>query len=484
MPRSTRLWLIAIILLGAFLRWPALFANSFHGDEALFASWARLIAVWRDPLLSAQLVDKPPLLFYLQALFFPLLGTPAPWVARLPNFFASLLLIPLTAQLAWQLYRSWLPALAAALFIALSPYTVQFSATAFTDPLLTALLAAALLFAARPGARPHDAGLSGLLSGLALLTKHQALLFMPLLLAAGWIRGWPRARWRRWLAGMLAPVILLLVWDAWRDGPSIWAVQGENFGGLRLVTSWELWPRLEAWAGWWQLMFGSPLLGFALPLALPVFLALLITDQDWPTAFDQLFLLFVLAYAGAHWFVAVPVWDRYLLPVAPLVALMLGRFGARAITFAGPILGSERRVQLLRAGALFFLFAFLLPPAWSARQGAFPVGGRPDADGGAGQIATTLADAPYGAVLYDHWFGWQWRYHLFDSGVYVTWIPNPEALTKDLQVFGRRGERYLVTPGGPAGEPLRRAAADAGFEPVIVEQAGEMVLYALEAAPE
>lgn len=483
MPRSSRFWLLIILILGAFLRWPALFANSFHGDEALFASWARLIAVWRDPLLSAQLVDKPPLHFYLQALFYPLLGAPAAWVARLPNFVASLLLIPITARLAWQLYRAWLPALAAALFIALSPYTVQFSATAFTDPLLTTLLAAALLFAARPGARRRDAGLSSLLFGLALLTKYQALLFAPLLLAAGWMRGWPPALWRRWLGGALLPVAFLLLWETAREGPPIWAVQSANYGGLRLVYSWELWPRLEEWARWWQIMFGSPLLGFALLLALPVFLALLIYDRDWPTAFDQLFLLFVLVYAGLHWFVAVPIWDRYLLPLAPLAALLLGRLGARVITFMGPSLGSARRAHLLRVGALLFLFLLLLPPGWAARSGDLPVGGYPQADRGAAEIAAILVDAPYGTVLYDHWYGWQWRYHLFDRGVYVSWLPHPAALVEDLQTFGMLGERYLVTPAGPAGEPLRRAALSAGFRPVAVHEAGEIVLYALEAAP-
>ena len=49
-----RLWSVVIIWLGAALRLRGLFANTFHADEALFASWARLIAVWRDPLLITQ----------------------------------------------------------------------------------------------------------------------------------------------------------------------------------------------------------------------------------------------------------------------------------------------------------------------------------------------------------------------------------------------------------------------------------------------
>ncbi|RMG96345.1 MAG: glycosyltransferase, partial [Chloroflexi bacterium] len=75
--------LLGVVWITAVFRFRALFANTFHADEALFASWARLIAVWRDPLLVTQAVDKPPLLFYLQAVFYPLFG-PVMWAARLP----------------------------------------------------------------------------------------------------------------------------------------------------------------------------------------------------------------------------------------------------------------------------------------------------------------------------------------------------------------------------------------------------------------
>ncbi len=97
---------LLLCILAAFaLRLPGLFANTFSADEALFATWARYIATWRDPLLLTQLVDKPPLAFYLQALFFPFFG-PVEWAARLPNFIAGLLLIPLTVRLYRRLYRS------------------------------------------------------------------------------------------------------------------------------------------------------------------------------------------------------------------------------------------------------------------------------------------------------------------------------------------------------------------------------------------
>ncbi|MCA9939779.1 MAG: hypothetical protein KC418_14145, partial [Anaerolineales bacterium] len=71
MPARTRTWLMILILIGILWRVGGLFTHTFRPDEALFASYARLIAVWRDPLLQTQLVDKPPLAFYAQAAFFP-----------------------------------------------------------------------------------------------------------------------------------------------------------------------------------------------------------------------------------------------------------------------------------------------------------------------------------------------------------------------------------------------------------------------------
>ncbi|MBK9613698.1 MAG: phospholipid carrier-dependent glycosyltransferase [Dehalococcoidia bacterium] len=138
----------------AVFRFHALFANTYHADEALFATWARFIATWRDPLLLTQAVDKPPLLFYLQALFYlyPVLG-PTEIAARLPNFIASILLVPLVGVWAWRLYGDEVTAVLAALLLALSPFAIQFSATAFTDPLLTFWLVAAFVAATKMA--PH-----------------------------------------------------------------------------------------------------------------------------------------------------------------------------------------------------------------------------------------------------------------------------------------------------------------------------------------
>ncbi len=276
MSRFPRLPLLLITGLTAVLRAPGLFANSFQADEALFATWAREIAIWRDPLLALQPVDKPPLLFYLQALFYPLFG-PVEFAARWPSWIASLLLVPLTGILAWKLYRQVETAVLAAALVALFPLAIQFSPTAFTDPLLTfCLITACTAVATR---KPLWAGI---LFGLALLTKYQAALFLPLLLGLGWLVGWRLAQWSRWLAGLLPPLVALFAWEFARSGGFLlWQNQIGNFGGIRLSYSWEIWPRFLAWVELWQTAV-SPLIFLLLIPAIGWFV--IQTCQVFPAA--------------------------------------------------------------------------------------------------------------------------------------------------------------------------------------------------------
>ena len=167
-------------------------------------------------------------------------------------------------------------------------------------------------------------------------------------------------------------------------------------------------------------------------------------------------LLFALAYFLFHWLVAVPVWDRFLLPLAPLTAVLL------AGLLAHPTFVRLRpRPQAL---GLIALLVILLPGAQLAANGRYAVGGTRSADQGAAQVVHFLADAPYGTVLYDHWYGWQWRYHLFDSRVYVSWFAHPDGLVEDLTVFATaEANRYLALPAGVGRLPVERAVYAGGF---------------------
>ena len=147
-----------------------------HRDEALYGYWAQLIASGRDPLLLSPWVDKPPLVLYLLAADIRAFGA-SELALRLPGLIASLLLVLVTFGFARRA-NGISAALVAAGLLTLSPFAILFAPTAFTDPWLALwLVAAAWAALAR---RPF---LAGLLLGLAIASKQQGLLGVPLVFA-------------------------------------------------------------------------------------------------------------------------------------------------------------------------------------------------------------------------------------------------------------------------------------------------------------
>jgi hypothetical protein len=181
----------------------------------------------------------------------------------------------------------------------------------------------------------------------------------------------------------------------------------------------------------------------------------------------------VLGYGLFHWLWAIPVWDRYLLPLLPLLALLLARAYGDLLAHlpaATPILQFR--------GAMVILALLFISASWSARNGRYPIGSFPQADQGAAYVAKALADAPYGTVLYDHWFSWQWRYHLFDKRVFVSWFPHGDALAANLTAFGQDGSpRYLALPNTAVAQPFIRIVNEAGFGLATIARSNKIILY-------
>jgi 4-amino-4-deoxy-L-arabinose transferase-like glycosyltransferase len=511
MSQSLKAWLFALSWVGAALRMRALFANSFHSDEALFASWARQIAVWKDPLLLNQAIDKPPFLFYLQAASYPLFGAEE-WSARQPAYIASICLVPLVGAISWQQTRSAVAALVAASCVALSPLAIQYGATAFLDPPLTFFVMGAILFLwrdepAKPASRlrRRNAMLSGLFFGFAIAAKLQAVLFGPLIIGMALADRRPSFWWRSWFAGLLPILLLLFAWELARhNGTVSWALQVANFGGVRPIWSWELWSRLGDWLRLWRYTVATPAFLFLIALLAWMLAASLLRRRgaqppgraqrgtrpiagaalrgDDPRLANPQFrriegngakltTLFLVSYGLFHWLAAIPVWDRYLLPAVPLVALIAG------YAFRG--LATKLGARTLRLIAATFLI-LQLPWALRAMDGRHPIGGEASADHGASAVGLELADSPYGTVLYDHWYSWQWRYHLFASRVFVSWFAHPANLVEDLNAFADDGNpRFLVLPKSSSARPVQRAVLEAGFQltEVANEAEWQMILY-------
>jgi hypothetical protein len=244
-----------------------------HRDEALYGYWAQLIASGRDPLLLSPWVDKPPLVLYLLAADIRAFGA-TELALRLPGLIASLLLVLVTFGFTRRAYGVRVAPIAAAL-LTLSPFAILFAPTAFTDPWLALwLVAAAWAALAR---RPF---LAGLLLGLAVASKQQGVLGLPLVFALLIVGKQQVANSKRQMANrspakrsairnmlyavlgfalIFAPVTY---WDSlrWVNRPSFWDRSVTTYGQLGLAPLAE-WPQRAAdWATQIGYLFGLPVL--------------------------------------------------------------------------------------------------------------------------------------------------------------------------------------------------------------------------------
>lgn len=463
--------LSALLLAGAILRGALLGAFRFHPDEALFATLGRLIASGDDVLLGRTelLVDKPPLFYFLLAL-----GVSLEWgselTARLPGFFAGIISIALTARLAWNLWRSDLAAAAAAGFLALSPFAVGLSPTAFADPLMLAWALGALAVVTGDPSPDVRWGVGGLLLGLATITKQSGALFVPLAVGLGMVsaidaRTTPRDI-VRWLARCCAGFGLVLAaafcWDLLRGAEvNVWSagVAANNPG--RLARSAEVWPRGRGWLRLLGYVTALPPLDAALLLLLGITLpvAVLSRRRRHGTLGAVLIAAAAVAYLALIWLVAFPLLDRYLLPLVPLMGLLLG--------WSLDVLGSSRyRLPGGRwgvAGLSLLLVAAMLPQAIYAARGGYPVGSDRGASDGIDRVAEALRALPAGSVVYDEDMGWPLAYYLYDAYLYRAPVASPAALADDLRAFGEGDDaRVLVLPCAQSQAEMLSAVRVAG----------------------
>ncbi|MCQ3973961.1 MAG: hypothetical protein DPW09_10990 [Anaerolineae bacterium] len=417
-----RVTLLSLATVSAVLLPANLLANQrFHHDEALYATWALQIASGADPWLAHTPVDKPPLFLYILAGTTRLLG-PTETAARIPSLLATAISVLLTFGLGRKLYGE-VVGLVAAWLMALSPFTLLFAPTAFTDPLLVVLVLAACLAAAH--GRPVWAGI---MTGLAVATKQQGVFFVPLVLALLIydLRFTPHASHitfhvSRFTLALLFILLLVLIWNLTRsEAPDFLTYSLSNYGGLTGDAA----SFGERWEGFIELLqYGtaSPVLNGIFGAGLPVLLVYgfwsgnatgdrrpktgdefqpsshrhpaggaqnvgnLPTFQPpspapllsppfgapegvcSPAQTDWIFTLFILLFLLGHALFSFQVWDRYLLGLIPFLALLL----ARILWLPGLILTRivENRINFYHRAAetqRFFKFNFLCisVPLW------------------------------------------------------------------------------------------------------------------------
>jgi len=351
-----------LVVIGAVLRAvPWLACYPLHRDEALYGYWARLIATGRDPLLLTPWIDKPPLVLYLLAGSLRIFGASVQ-ALRLPGMIASILAVLAVYGFARRAYGMWTALLATA-FAALSPFAILFAPTAFTDPWLTLWLVLAAWAAL--SRRPF---LAGLALGLAVASKQQGVLGVPLILALIVLRSGGFSLRLRVFAPLLFRSILgfalvfgpVTYWDSlrWVNRPSYWDRSLATYGGLYLAPLAQWAPRAAAWATQAGYLFGTPALSAFMLLLVgavgvrgvqralvrrrmgeasaelpaPAFAAAPASIR--PENIDWMLAVYVTGYLALHVIVTFQPWDRYLLPLVPLVSILAARGIALAARWA------------------------------------------------------------------------------------------------------------------------------------------------------
>jgi hypothetical protein len=232
-----------------------------------------------------------------------------------------------------------------------------------------------------------------------------------------------------------------------------------SYGGLAWAPIAEWGERLMEWLSWARYLTGSPVLNV---LLLSGIAGLLL--YGWrrhrgaqETALDWTLVIYGLGYLLFHAVFRFSVWDRYLLPLVPVMALL----GARVVTQ-----GERQLTHIARQGGRSRWFwrgvrsacvlIVVLAAAIAGSRGAlngYPVGGEHWAYQGLDEVAAYLEqNASENAVLYHHWLRWHFTYYLHDADLELRWWESGEHLRREaLRTPGR--EQYIVLPDWRTVEP-------------------------------
>jgi hypothetical protein len=203
--------------------------------------------------------------------------------------------------------------------------------------------------------------------------------------------------------------------------------------------------------------------------------------------FDRLLLVFSAGYLSLHVGTNLAPWDRYLLPLLPLLSLLLARSAFWAWDAAtAPAQSPGRRTSWAARTATAALLALgVLYAGYTASFARTPLG-----DGGAydgvQQVAAHVRTAePSGVILYHHWLGWHYGLYLYDAPVELRWWQEPADLVR--KVVASSGQRQLIAfPAGRSQADVRAALAGAGLalDPILAagdaHGAPSVTLYRIE----
>lgn len=240
---------LVLLILATGLRISGLAGPDFScSDEGLYTHCAQEIAYKGNTFLKYVWIDKPPVMFYVQAFFFKVFGY-SYVVACLPNFLASLIL----CILVYALGKHWFSEEAGIVGMTIqsvNPLDIANSTRAFLDPLMVMLFMLAVYLIEQ-----RSFFLGGLILSLSLGTKQSAYFLLPIfflyLLKAYRLEPtkWFLIRGKLFLYGLLSGLLPLLFWSKSVTDFMMYGGQIESYQDFSVVGWEESRIRFLKWLG-------------------------------------------------------------------------------------------------------------------------------------------------------------------------------------------------------------------------------------------
>jgi hypothetical protein len=186
--------------------------------------------------------------------------------------------------------------------------------------------------------------------------------------------------------------------------------------------------------------------------------------RDFSQRVDLVLLAYVLGYMVLHVIVTFQTWDRYLLPILPLVTILAARGVLAAQRWL--VLGRKRATAQipLTIGAV----ALVAWGSWLGVSGKLPVGSDHGAFDNLGEVVAFVRERPPDARIYQHSLGWYFDFYLFDAPQERPWWENSLKLADLASQAARTStarEQWLVLTGSedPVEEGIPAALAGWGL---------------------
>ncbi len=448
MNRTDPRWVVAlaVVLFG----WNLWGYDLWAPDEPFFGEGAREMVAdgeWLVPHINGEVnTHKPPLFFWLIALFSLPFGSVSAFTARLPSALAALGSLLLVVRLGRRMGGGRVAALAAAI-LATTHLFLDKARSAQIDSLLCFLILVAVTSFAAFRNRDWPGRWAGVVfwvaAALAVLAKGPVGLLLPLGIALATL-AFDRdlGRWRSFapFAGPLAFLAVAGLWVAatvlWADDYSVWGALREHFvdrGIHGMHHAQPVWYYLKV------LPYTLLPWSFLLPGAL-------LYAWRHRRQRDDRFLLVWGLFVVLFFTVSTEKRDLYILPAVPAFALLTARLAAAAagrwqrVDEAGGTPPGRRWVTVPQGliGALMILAAIAAPIA-ASRQGEellAPAVGLAAVlgAGGIGVLASALRGQAWRAV---EWTGGAMAAALLLAASFVYPALNPRKSGRELAVAVR-----------------------------------------------